>query len=293
MQFVQLQTGYSSELEDESSRRRELQLLEGRAPVQSKPTIDNEKRRHFNTFMAMDAYSRHKQFCNDMIKYYGGLHKLQQTHEMLKRTHKTDIDVLREEHRFIRTEEDDKEPDEFNAWRKRIARKYYDKLFKEYCLIDLSHYKEGKVGLRWRIEKEVITGKGQFSCGNKRCLNATDLTSFEVPFSYMEDNQRKRALVKVRLCDDCGHKLNYKYPHARKMLNKQAKRRLESSETKHSERRSKKSKTEKSDSEASSGDSSSSEEEEEKTKQASSDATKDEAKANDTTKPATEPALIL
>jgi len=28
---------------------------------------------------------------------------------------------------------------------KRLAKKYYDKLFKEYCIADLSHYKENKV----------------------------------------------------------------------------------------------------------------------------------------------------
>jgi len=28
---------------------------------------------------------------------------------------------------------------------KRLAKKYYDKLFKEYCIADLSRYKENKV----------------------------------------------------------------------------------------------------------------------------------------------------
>ena len=28
-----------------------------------------------------------------------------------------------------------------------MAKKYYDKLFKEYCISDLSRYKENKVGL--------------------------------------------------------------------------------------------------------------------------------------------------
>jgi protein FRA10AC1 len=32
-------------------------------------------------------------------------------------------------------------------------------LFKEYVLADMSRYEEGKVGLRWRTEKEVIEGK--------------------------------------------------------------------------------------------------------------------------------------
>lgn len=30
---------------------------------------------------------------------------------------------------------------------KELAKKYYDKLFKEYCIADLSRYKENKVGL--------------------------------------------------------------------------------------------------------------------------------------------------
>ena len=29
---------------------------------------------------------------------------------------------------------------------KKLAKKYYDKLFKEYCIADLSRYKENKVG---------------------------------------------------------------------------------------------------------------------------------------------------
>ena len=43
--------------------------------------------------------------------------------------------------RFIRTDEDNDERD----YAKRLAKKYYDKLFKEYCLADLSRYREGKV----------------------------------------------------------------------------------------------------------------------------------------------------
>jgi protein FRA10AC1 len=35
---------------------------------------------------------------------------------------------------------------------KRLAKKYYDKLFKEYCITDLSRYKENKVQ---RINKDT------------------------------------------------------------------------------------------------------------------------------------------
>ena len=34
--------------------------------------------------------------------------------------------------------------------------------------------------MRWRIEGEVRSGKGQFECGNKRCSEKEDLTSWEV-----------------------------------------------------------------------------------------------------------------
>jgi len=120
--------------------------------------------------------------------------------------YKTDTDVLREEYRFIRTEEDD----ESNSWEKQLSKKYYEKLFKEYCLADMSLYKEGKVGMRWRTQDEVFKGKGQFICGNKKCDNKDDLKSYEVNFSYLEAEQKKNALVKLRTCPDCSIKLNYK-----------------------------------------------------------------------------------
>jgi len=40
--------------------------------------------------------------------------------------------------RFIRTEADDA-PD---TWEVQLARKYYEKLFREYCIADLSHAKQ-------------------------------------------------------------------------------------------------------------------------------------------------------
>jgi protein FRA10AC1 len=35
--------------------------------------------------------------------------------------------------------------DEVDTWEKRLAKRYYDKLFKEYCICDLSNYKLNKV----------------------------------------------------------------------------------------------------------------------------------------------------
>lgn len=115
-----------------------------------------------------------------------------------------DIDVIREHHRFIWSDKDDD-----SSWEVQLARRYYDKLFKEYCIIDLSRYKENKFGMRWRTEKEVVVGKGQFACANKRCEERRKLRTWEVNFSYVEDNEKKNALVKCRLCFECSYKLNY------------------------------------------------------------------------------------
>lgn len=39
---------------------------------------------------------------------------------------------------------------------------------------------ESKVGLRWRTEREVVVGKGQFACGAKGCDERRALASYEV-----------------------------------------------------------------------------------------------------------------
>lgn len=109
-----------------------------------------------------------------------------------------------------------------------MSKKYYDKLFKEYCISDLTYYKENKIALRWRIEKEVVLGKGQFICGNKTCQEQEHLRTWEVNFAYIEKGEKKNALIKLSklnlkkklidflifkilgLCPPCSEKLNYK-----------------------------------------------------------------------------------
>ncbi|KAF4085321.1 hypothetical protein AMELA_G00117030 [Ameiurus melas] len=161
-----------------------------------------EARNRRHHLISMNAFDRHKKFVSDYILYYGG--KL----EDLKRStakDKTDLDVVRENHRFLWRDEDEEDM----TWEKELAKKYYDKLFKEYCIADLSRYKENKFGFRWRIESEVISGKGQFLCGNKRCEKNEGLKSWEVNFAYVEQGEKRNALVKLRLCPECSFKLNY------------------------------------------------------------------------------------
>jgi len=163
--------------------------------------IKEEGKLYRSKSVALDAFSRHKEFINNYLLYYGGSKK-----ELQRDTSndKTDLDVIKEHHQFLW----DDEPDE-KSWEKRLAKKYYDKLFKEYCIADLSRYKENKVGMRWRVEKEVVDGKGQFICGNKKCTESDGLRSWEVNFGYVELGEKKNALVKLRLCPDCSYKLNY------------------------------------------------------------------------------------
>jgi len=118
---------------------------------------------------------------------------------------KNDLQLLRESHRFLRSD-----GDEDGSWEAKLARKYYDRLFREYVLCDLTGYKAGRVGFRWRTESEVIQGKGQFWCGRKRCDSRQRLQSYEVDFKYVEAGEGKRALVKVRLCERCAYKLHYR-----------------------------------------------------------------------------------
>ncbi len=152
-------------------------------------------------YLAMDAYARHKALVNQYLLSTGhGIEHFKRPSDK----DRNDYTVLAEEHRFLW------EPgEEAQTWEERLAKTYYDKLFKEYAIADLTRYKENKIAIRWRIDKEVCDGKGQFVCGNKHCLTKEALTSWEVNFAYSERNERKNALVKLRLCPKCSKKLNY------------------------------------------------------------------------------------
>ena len=51
--------------------------------------------------------------------------------------------------------------------------------------------------MRWRIEKEVCDGKGQFMCGNKHCDVNVSLRTWEMNFGYIEQGQKKNCLIKL------------------------------------------------------------------------------------------------
>eukprot|EP00877_Chromochloris_zofingiensis_P003571 jgi/Chrzof1/13214/Cz07g24200.t1 len=163
-----------------------------------------------DNLQGLTAYERHKKILNDFFSHSRSQQQQQgaSTDPAAARLSgiRTDADVLQDTYRFLRTAEDDA-GDSLDV---RLAKRYYAKLFKEYCIADLSRYKESKVGLRWRTEQEVITGKGQFICGAKGCDQRPGLASYEVNFAYKEAGVSKQALVKLRLCPDCAYKLNYR-----------------------------------------------------------------------------------
>jgi len=76
--------------------------------------------------------------------------------------------------------------------------------------------------MRWRVENEVVTGKGQFVCGARKCEVRDKLRTWEVNFGYIEFEVKKNALIKCRLCFECSYKLNYH--HKRKELTKKKKK---------------------------------------------------------------------
>lgn len=121
----------------------------------------------------------------------------------------SDLEALKGSHQLVRNDTFDEQ--HCDDWRVRMARRYYNQLYKEFAIIDLTRYKEGKFGLRWRTEAEVINDKGQKICASKHCDQSTVLATFELPFKYAEDGIIKRELVKVCLCDICSTKLCFQH----------------------------------------------------------------------------------
>ncbi|KAG5670314.1 hypothetical protein PVAND_000590 [Polypedilum vanderplanki] len=164
----------------------------------------------------LNPYDYHKYLINQYVLKRPGDTRFLHGSETKKIEYKSDRDIALENLRFIWNEEDKPK-----SWEEKLAKKYYDKLFREYCICDLTRYKENKIANRFRVEKEVINGKGQFTCGEKACSTTENLKTWEVNFSYIENQEKKNALVKIRLCETCSEKLNY---HSKKREIKRLKR---------------------------------------------------------------------
>lgn len=151
------------------------------------------------------AYERHLQRAFSYVHFYGGA-------PPPSPTFRSERGILEQNHRFIR---DDDTPTDLDE-EKILACKYYDSLFREYALVDLSRWRMQKVALRWRTKAEVLAGEGQFTCGCLNCrrqdredgdASIEELKTFELNFAYVEDGVTKKSLVKVCICRKCSRKL--------------------------------------------------------------------------------------
>ena len=194
------------------------------------------------SFSSLTAYERHSRLIQNYLSFYQSSPSQSSSGSTTKTSRESslrsllttsqdlsELDLLRKHHQFLR-DEDSQTHEVPLTWEQRLAKKYYDKLFKEYCLCSLSKYKTFQIAMRWRTAKEVQDGKGQFICGSLDCQSKVDLRSYEVNFAYREKALlqksssttssslkekdyrwvKKNALVKLRLCPECAYKLNYK-----------------------------------------------------------------------------------
>lgn len=151
------------------------------------------------------AYARHLHRASSYVRFYGGA-------PPPAPIFRSEREILEQNHRFIRDDTTSTDLDE----EKHLAKRYYDSLFHEFALVDLSRWREQKLALRWRTKAEVLAGQGQFTCG---CLNCSgryrderddrteELKMFELNFTYVEDGGKKNSLVKVCVCLRCSRKL--------------------------------------------------------------------------------------
>lgn len=147
----------------------------------------------------------------------------------------SELEVLQKNHRFIRDEDEDQVA--ARTWEEQLSLSWYNKLFREYALCDLTQYKSGGVALRWRTEQEVLDRIGELTCGALECrhhqpvytprdddhdtespLVPRELTPYQLNFRYEEGGQVKQALVKVVLCSRCSRKLTWKKDREKEKL---------------------------------------------------------------------------
>lgn len=161
------------------------------------------------------AYARHQAASAASVALYGGS-------VPVPTAPRTERDILEAHHRFLREDSPSATPtDEERA----LAKRYYDKLYKDTAVVELGRWRERLVALRWRTREEVLAGKGERVCARLGCERGAEdeneegedggtgrrksLREFEMNFEYREEGRTKNALVKVRVCRRCAKKLEY------------------------------------------------------------------------------------
>ena len=118
----------------------------------------------------------------------------------------SDWEQLRAHFQFVLPTDDHDNDDTNNNqkygsnWQERMVKNYHAHLYKEYVLADLSRVVDiGKIGLRWRTEKEVADGRGFRSCGNLMCnkgCSSSNNTSATTNKDNVQDQEAYASAVK-------------------------------------------------------------------------------------------------
>ena len=138
--------------------------------------------------------------------------------EMAKRLKHAEHDIIKRNYDLLMSDSGE-DPNQSKVkmnkkteWERRLTRKYSDRLFKEYALCQFSPDRK-QIGIRWRTDREVRSGKGETICGNVQCNfqpnisenEDSKLKEYETIFSYKSstDGVKKECLVKLSLCFKC------------------------------------------------------------------------------------------
>ena len=73
------------------------------------------------------------------------------------------------------------------------------------CLLNYRKSQEGKLGMRWRTQQEVVAGKGQFVCGTRGCELHDGLASFEVTTACLLPESSLCVTTIASAVDRCDH----------------------------------------------------------------------------------------
>lgn len=76
-------------------------------------------------------------------------------------TNMSELSILLKHHQFIRDESDDDMDASKLSWEDKVSLSWYNKLFREYAVCDLTQCKTGAIALRWRTEEEVLQRAGE------------------------------------------------------------------------------------------------------------------------------------
>ena len=241
MDFAQQHKGGALTVDDQllEHRRQMKDPPKARAAAAPKKPLDAYTVEHNRKVSAqargfVSSFERHKKYMKDVVHYYGG--KVPKAAEG-----ENDFAILQRNFQFIRDEYDDVETLEEGTNKEKyeaeISLAYYQKLHKEYALANLTRFETGEIGLMWRTDQQVISGKGQFVCGNVDCDAMEGLKEFEMEFGYKENEQQKLELVKISLCPVCAYKLNYKRIQDKEKQERKRKRKEEKKAKKRKKRK--------------------------------------------------------